>query len=70
MKSITYRWIAYNPPVSEKWPIKVGTNLSQEEVFALKSFGFYLEDKVDAAGAMVLEAMLEDRCLVVNTYTM
>ena len=61
MKSTTCRWIAYYPPVSEKWPVKVGTNLSQEEVFTLESFGFYLEDKVDAAGVMVLEAVLEDR---------
>ena len=60
MKSTTCRWIAYYPPVPKKWPIKVGTNLSQEEVFKLESIGFYLEDKVDAAGTMVLEAMLED----------
>ena len=26
----------------------------------LESFGFFLEDKADDAGAMVLEAMLED----------
>ena len=61
MKSTTCRWVAYYPPVPEKWPIKVGTNLSQEEVFKLESVGFCLEDKVDATGAMVLEAMLEDR---------
>ena len=60
MKGTTYRWIAYYPPVPEKWPVKVRTNLPQEEVFVLESYGFYLEDKVDAVGAMVLEAMLED----------
>ena len=41
--------------------MKVGTNLSQEEVYKLESVGFCLEDKVDAVGAMVLKAMLEDR---------
>ena len=61
VKSTTCRWVAYYPPLLEKWPIKVGANLSQEEVFKLESVGFCLEDKVDAAGAMVLEAMLEDR---------
>ena len=61
MKSTTCRWVAYYVAVPKKWPVKVGTNLFQEEVFKLESIGFCLEDKVDAAGAMVLEAMLEDR---------
>ena len=60
VKSTTCRWVAYYPPIPEKWPIKVGTNLSQEEVFKLESVGFCLKNKVNAADAMVLEAMLED----------
>ena len=39
--------------------MKVGTYLFQEAVLALESFRLCPEDKANAAGAMVLEAMLD-----------
>ena len=38
-------WILDWPAIPRTWPVKVGTNLSREEVFALEDAGFQLQQR-------------------------
>ena len=40
------KWIINYPDVPNKWPIKLGTNLSQFEILALELGGFFLDDRI------------------------
>ena len=40
------KWIINYPDVPDKWPVKLGTNLSQSEISALESGGFILDDRI------------------------
>ena len=40
------KWIINYLDVPDKWPIKLGTNLSQYEISALELGGFVLDDKI------------------------
>ena len=45
VKGTIRKWVETKPPVPEIWPVKVGTNLSQQEVLGLEHAGFRLAER-------------------------
>lgn len=45
VKGTRRKWVMAKPPVPKVWPVKLGTNLTQQEVFALEHAGFCLAER-------------------------